>query len=76
MMEVFVDAEGTSMYLTGVRIDDSGNAPLLILRSDITPPAVSDDNRSYEEQLDEQKQKAMHMGSETERATKMHPKVE
>lgn len=76
MMEVFADAEGTSMYLTELRVDDSGNVPILILQCSSKPKTEPDDNRSYEEKLDQQRQKAMHMGSETDRASKMPPMVE
>lgn len=76
MMEVFVDAEGIPMYLTEFRVDDSGNAPILILQCSSKPGAEADDNRSYEERIDEQRQKAMHMGSESEKATRMPPKVD
>lgn len=76
MMEVFADAEGIPMYLTELRVDDSGNVPILILQCNSAPKAEPEDNRSYDEKVDEQRQKAMHMGSETDRASKMPPMVD
>lgn len=77
MMEVFIDAAGEAMYLNETQLQESdGYAPFLRLIANQTAIIRAADERSYDEQLDEQKQRAMHMGAVIERESRMSERVD
>lgn len=76
MMEVFIDADGASMYLNDVEMQEAtGYPPFLRLIGNERPIAAKVDGRPYQEKLDEQKQRAMAMGEAIDRESRMHRRV-
>lgn len=84
MMEIFVDADGTPMFLNDTQIqrienDEKWNpAPFLRIICNPHPvktePLIED--TTYEEKLARQRQRAMDMSAQIERETQMHPMVD
>lgn len=77
MMEVFIDADQTTMFINDHNITVTDKAAFLFLHCSVKAVDNSDNTDvSYEEQVAKQSQRAMHMAHEMEKATKMPPMVE
>lgn len=78
MMPVFIDADGTSMYMNHAQVHDGGKSPpfLRLLSSENPKRHEYDLNETYEERLAKQRQKAMQMAHNTQQASKMPPMVD
>lgn len=77
MMEVYIDAGGTSMYLNTADIERWENGPpFLRIHCDVNPVVPQDFGLSYEERLDKQKQVAMQLGRNVQLAEVMPEIVE
>lgn len=79
MMEVFVNEEGKARFLNGgfvyaqVRESDKGPvpAPIFILSTSVLPLVDDTPVKDYDEQMAEQRQRAMQMGRNSQQAQQM-----